>query len=126
MKSFVQNGVEYDFRGWATKNNLRCTDGRVIRQNAFAAQDGQKVPLCYGHNHDDVFHILGHALLKNEPEGVRAYCKFNNTEQGLAAKEAVRNGDLDSLSCQIAEIKFLQRILIERFHPVQKQIVQLF
>ena len=98
MTSFVQNGVEYDFRGWATKNNLRCTDGRVIRQNAFASQDGTKVPLCYAHNHDDVFHILGHALLKNEPEGVRAYCKFNNTEQGLAAKEAVRNGDLDSLS----------------------------
>lgn len=98
MKSFVQNGVEYDFRGWATKNNLRCTDGRIIRQNAFASQDGQKVPLCFGHNHDDVFHILGHALLKNEPEGVRAYCKFNNTDQGLAAKEAVRNGDLDSLS----------------------------
>ena len=105
MKSFVQNGVEYDFRGWATKNNLRCTDGRVIRQNAFAAQDGQKVPLCYGHNHDDVFHILGHALLKNEPEGVRAYCKFNNTEQGLAAKEAVRNGDLDSLSIYAGHLK---------------------
>lgn len=105
MKSFVQNGVEYDFRGWATKNNLRCTDGRVIRQNAFASQDGQKVPLCYGHNHDDVFHILGHALLKNEPEGVRAYCKFNNTEQGLAAKEAVRNGDLDSLSIYAGHLK---------------------
>lgn len=98
MKSFVHNGVKYDFRGWATKNNLRCTDGRVIRQNAFAAQDGQKVPLCFGHNHDDVFHILGHALLKNEPEGVRAYCKFNNTEQGQNAKQAVLNGDLDSLS----------------------------
>lgn len=105
MKSFVQNGVEYDFRGWATKNNLRCTDGRVIRQNAFASQDGTKVPLCYGHNHDDVFHILGHALLKNEPEGVRAYCKFNNTEQGLAAKEAVRNGDLDSLSIYAGHLK---------------------
>lgn len=105
MRSFIQNGVEYDFRGWATKNNLRCTDGRVIRQNAFAAQDGQKVPLCYGHNHDDVFHILGHALLKNEPEGVRAYCKFNNTDQGLAAKEAVRNGDLDSLSIYAGHLK---------------------
>ena len=105
MKSFVHNGVEYDFRGWATKNNLRCTDGRVIRQNAFAAQDGQKVPLCFGHNHDDVFHILGHALLKNEPEGVRAYCKFNNTEQGQNAKEAVLNGDLDSLSIYAGHLK---------------------
>ncbi|MBO7451186.1 MAG: HK97 family phage prohead protease, partial [Clostridiales bacterium] len=95
----------YDFRGWATKNNLLCTDGRVIRQNAFAPQDGTTVPLCYGHNHDDVFHILGHALLKNEPEGVRAYCKFNNSEQGQAAKEAVRNGDLDSLSIYAGGLK---------------------
>lgn len=105
MKSLIQNGIEYDFRGWATKNNLRCSDGRVIRQNAFATQDGTTVPLCYGHNHDDVFHILGHALLKNEPEGVRAYLKFNNTEQGQAAKEAVRNKDLDSLSIYAGHLK---------------------
>ena len=105
MKSFVHNGVEYDFRGWATKNDLRCTDGRIIRQNAFAAQDGQKVPLCFGHNHDDVFHILGHALLKNEPEGVRAYCKFNDTEQGQNAKLSVLNGDLDSLSIYAGHLK---------------------
>lgn len=105
MKSYVQNGVEYDFRGWATKNDLRCTDGRTIRANAFAAQDGTKVPLCWGHNHDDVFHVLGHALLKNEPEGVMAYCKFNNTEQGNSAKEAVLNGDLDSLSIYAGHLK---------------------
>lgn len=105
MKSYVQNGVEYDFRGWATKNDLRCTDGRTIRANAFAAQDGTKVPLCWGHKHDDVFHVLGHALLKNEPEGVMAYCKFNNTEQGMNAKEAVLNGDLDSLSIYAGHLK---------------------
>ena len=96
---------QYDFRGWATKNNLLCTDGRTIRQNAFAKQDGTTVPLCWGHNHDDVFHVLGHALLKNEPEGVRAYCKFNNSEQGRAAKEAVLNGDLDSLSIYAGGLK---------------------
>lgn len=95
----------YDFRGWATKNNLLCTDGRTIRENAFAKQDGTKVPLCWGHNHDDPFHVLGHALLKNEPEGVRAYCKFNNSEQGQAAKEAVLNGDLDALSIYAGGLK---------------------
>lgn len=105
MADFIINGVSYDCAGWATKNDLRCSDGRIIRRDAFAAQDGTTVPLCFGHNHDDVFHILGHALLKNEPEGVRAYCKFNNSDQGLAAKEAVRNGDLDSLSIYAGHLK---------------------
>lgn len=105
MANLVVNGVKYDCAGWATKNDLRCSDGRIIRRDAFAAQDGTTVPLCFGHNHDDVFHILGHALLKNEPEGVRAYCKFNNSDQGLAAKEAVRNGDLDSLSIYAGHLK---------------------
>jgi len=105
MANLVVNGVRYDCAGWATKNDLRCSDGRIIRRDAFAAQDGTTVPLCYGHNHDDVFHILGHALLKNEPEGVRAYCKFNNSEQGLAAKEAVRNRDLNSLSIYAGHLK---------------------
>lgn len=105
MANLVINGVKYDCAGWATKNDLRCSDGRIIRRDAFAAQDGTTVPLCFGHNHDDVFHILGHALLKNEPEGVRAYCKFNNSEQGIAAREAVRNGDLDSLSIYAGHLK---------------------
>jgi len=105
MANLVVNGVTYDCAGWATKNDLRCSDGRIIRRDAFAAQDGTTVPLCYGHNHDDVFHILGHALLKNEPEGVRAYCKFNNSDQGLAAKEAVRNRDLNSLSIYAGHLK---------------------
>lgn len=95
----------YDFRGWATKNDLKCSDGRTIRRDAFAAQDGEIVPLCWGHKHDDVFHVLGHALLKNEAEGVRAYCKFNNTEQGQAAKEVVRNGDVNSLSIYAGHLK---------------------
>lgn len=96
---------KYDFRGWATKNDLKCSDGRTIRRDAFASQDGEIVPLCWGHKHDDVFHVLGHALLKNEPEGVRAYCKFNNTEQGNAAREVVRNGDVNSLSIYAGHLK---------------------
>lgn len=105
MKRYIQNGVEYDFAGWATKNDILCTDGRTIRRDAFAKQDGTKVPLCWGHKHDDVFHVLGHALLKNEPEGVRMYGKFNKTEQGQAALEAVKNGDLDSLSIYAGHLK---------------------
>ena len=105
MKRYIQNGVEYDFAGWATKNDILCTDGRTIRRDAFAKQDGTKVPLCWGHKHDDVFHVLGHALLKNEPEGVRMYGKFNQTEQGQAALEAVRNGDIDSLSIYAGHLK---------------------
>lgn len=95
----------YDFSGWATKNDLVCSDGRTIKRDAFAAQDGTVVPLCWGHKHDDVFHVLGHALLKNEPSGVRAYCSFNNTEQGKAAREVVKNGDVDSLSIYAGRLK---------------------
>lgn len=105
MANITLNGVEYDFRGWATKNDLRCTDGRTIRRNAFASQDGATVPLCWGHKHDDPFHVLGHALLKNEQDGVRAYCKFNNSEQGQAAKELVCNGDVNSLSIYAGHLK---------------------
>lgn len=105
MANITMDGVEYDFRGWATKNDLRCTDGRTIRRNAFAAQDGTTVPLCWGHKHDDPFHVLGHALLKNEQDGVRAYCKFNNSEQGQVAKELVCNGDVNALSIYAGHLK---------------------
>ena len=105
MANITLDGVSYDFRGWATKNDLRCTDGRTIRRNALASQDGTTVPLCWGHQHDDPFHVLGHALLKNESDGVRAYCKFNNTEQGQAAKELVNNGDVKSLSIYAGHLK---------------------
>ena len=71
---------KYDFAGWATKNNIRCSDGRTIRANAFAAQDGTQVPLVWMHNHNDVNEVLGHAELENRPEGVYAYCSFNGTE----------------------------------------------
>ncbi len=88
----------YDFAGWATRNNVRCADGRTIMQNAFKENDGQKVPLVWNHRHDDPYTVLGHALLENRDEGVYAYCKFNSTESGQNAKELVQHGDITSLS----------------------------
>lgn len=89
---------DYDFSGWATRNNLRCSDGRTILEGAFAHNDGRTVPLVWMHNYDDPSKVLGHALLKNEKEGVRAYCKFNNTDAANYAKELVHNGDIKDLS----------------------------
>lgn len=89
---------KFDFSGWATKNDLRCADGRVIRRNAFKDNDGQTVPLVYQHQHTDPMNILGHALLENRDEGVYAYCSFNNTESAQHVKEAVQHGDVVSLS----------------------------
>ena len=86
------------FSGWATRNDLLCADGRTIRKDAFKDNDGQTVPLCWNHDHTDPDHILGHALLENRDEGVYAYCTFNESESGQKAKEAVRHGDVKSLS----------------------------
>lgn len=95
----------YDFSGWATKNDIRCTDGRTIRQNAFKDNDGQIVPLVWGHVHDDPTNVLGHALLVNKPEGVRAYGKFNDTEKAQHAKSAVMNRDVTHLSIYANKLK---------------------
>lgn len=91
-------GKTYDFSGWATKNDIRCSDGRTIRRNAFAENDGQKVPLVWNHQHNDVENVLGHALLENRNEGVYAYCSFNDTRKGREAKEQVMHGDITALS----------------------------
>ena len=88
----------YDFSGWATKNDILCSDGRTIRRDAFKDNDGQIVPLVWGHSHDDPTNVLGHALLVNKPEGVRAYGKFNNTPKGQHAKQSVIDGDVTHLS----------------------------
>lgn len=96
---------DYDFSGWATKNDLRCSDGRIIRKDAFAAQDGQKVPLVYNHDHNDITNVLGHGVLENHDEGVYFYGKFNDSEYGKAAKELIKHGDLDSLSIYANELK---------------------
>lgn len=89
---------DYDFSGWATKNDLRCSDGRVIKKDAFKHNDGQVVPLVWNHQHAGAENVLGHALLKNMSDGVYAYGKFNETEQGLNAKMLVQHGDIVSLS----------------------------
>jgi len=90
--------VSYDFSGWATRNNLRCTDGRVILQDAFADSNGMTVPLMWNHKHGEISNVLGHALLANRPEGVYCYGVFNDSPEGRDAKERVRNGDITSLS----------------------------
>lgn len=96
---------KYDFSGWATRNDLLCSDGRTIRKNAFRHNDGQTVPLVWNHQHSDPDNILGHALLKNRDNGVYAYCSFNNTESGKAAKELVEHGDVRSLSIYANQLK---------------------
>lgn len=89
---------EYDFSGWATKNNLKCSDGRVIIKDAFKHNDKQTVPLVWNHNHNEPFNVLGHAYLENREEGVYAKCKFNETESGKDAKMLVEHGDITGLS----------------------------
>lgn len=89
---------DFDFGGWATRANLHCSDGRTIMPDAFKDCDGLKVPLVWNHRHDSEERVLGHALLENRKDGVYAYCKFNNTEQGRNAKELVQHGDITALS----------------------------
>lgn len=96
---------KFDFSGWATRNDLLCGDGRTIRKDAFKDQDGTTVPLIYNHKHDDVDAVLGHALLENRSEGVYAYCTFNDSDAGKAMKEAVRHGDVRSLSIYANKLK---------------------
>jgi hypothetical protein len=88
----------FDFGGYATKNDLKCADGRTIRRNAFKECDGITVPLVWQHEHDDPSKVLGHALLENRDDGVYAYCKFNNTKAGQTAKELVMHKDIKSMS----------------------------
>lgn len=95
----------FDFSGWATKANLKCSDGRIIRPNAFKHNDGQKVPLVWNHRHGSTQEVLGHALLENREEGVYAYCAFNETESGKTAKLLVQHGDVDQLSIYANELK---------------------
>ena len=96
---------EYDFGGWCTKANLRCSDGRVILKDAFKSDNGQTVPLVWNHQHNDPFNVLGHALLENRDEGVYAYCKFNDTESGKNAKLLVEHGDVSALSIYANQLK---------------------
>ena len=97
--------MKCDFAGWATKNDLLCTDGRTIRRNAFKDCDGITVPLVYQHDHSDPTNVLGHCLLENRKDGVYCYGFFNNTEKGQHAKESVKNGDITRLSIYANHLK---------------------
>ena len=96
---------KYDFSGWATKNDLQCSDGRVIRRDAFKHCDGMTVPLVWNHNHDDPYRVVGHALLENREEGVYTYGKFNDTDLGKTAKIYVQHGDITQLSIYANQLK---------------------
>ena len=96
---------KYDFSGYATKNGLKCSDGRTILKDAFKDQDGQKVPLVWQHLHNEPANVLGHAILENREDGVYCYGKFNDTEAGKNAKELVSHGDISSLSIYANQLK---------------------
>lgn len=96
---------KYDFSGWATKNNLQCSDGRTIRHNAFREDDGKVVPLVWNHLHNEPENVLGHALLENRDEGVYCYGTFNDTSAGQVAKVLVQHGDIESLSIYANKLK---------------------
>lgn len=97
--------MKYDFGGWATRNNLRCSDGLTIMQNAFQDNDGRKVPLIWNHEHNDPNNVLGQAILENRDEGVYAYCTFNNTPVARSAKDMVMHGDIEALSIYANQLK---------------------
>lgn len=96
---------KYDFSGWATRANLKCSDGRTIMKDAFKENDGKKVPLVWNHQHNDPLNVLGHALLENREDGVYAYCTFNDTESGQEAKKLVNHGDVTALSIYANKLK---------------------
>lgn len=99
--------MKFDFSGYATRNDLKCSDGRTIRSGAFKDNDGEIVPLVWQHQHDDPGNVLGHAVLENRKDGVYAYAKFNDTPQAQNARELVKHGDVSSLS--IFANKLVQR-----------------
>lgn len=109
----------YDFGGWATKNNLLCSDGVVIAGGAFADDDGRKVPLVWMHGHADVKNVIGHAILENRKDGVYAYCSLNDTDEGKHAKESIVHGDVSGLSIWANQIKKQGRNVV---HGVIKEL----
>lgn len=112
--------MNYDFSGWATRNDLKCADGRTIRQDAFKSNDGAKVPLVWNHQHHEPDKVLGHAILENRPEGVYAYGCLNETESGKAAKEMIRHGDITGLSIWANNLK--QSPTGDVFHGVIREV----
>lgn len=111
--------MKYDFGGYATKNDVRCSDGRVIKQNAFEGQNGSKIPLVYQHDHDDPMNVIGHGILENRPDGVYLYGTFNDTERGKHMKACVAHGDVDSLSIWANQLQEVGRNVI---HGVIREV----
>lgn len=109
----------YDFEGWASKANLKCSDGRTIMKDAFKDDDGRTVPLVWNHQHNDVNNVLGHALLQNRDEGVYAYCKFNDSESGQTAKLLVQSGDINAMSICANQ---LREKMGQVFHGVIREV----
>jgi HK97 family phage prohead protease len=101
----IKMDKKWDFKGWATRHNVKCGDGRTIKEGAFKENHNQTVPLVWNHNHTDADNVLGHALLEYRKEGVYTYGKFNETSQGKNAKELVRNGDITALSIYANKLK---------------------
>jgi len=97
--------MKYDFAGWASRNNVRCTDGRTIQQDAFKDMDGKKVPLVYMHNHKDIDAVIGHCVLANKPQGLWAEGYLNNTEMGQNARDLIQHGDITALSIYANQLK---------------------
>ncbi len=97
--------MKYDFSGWATRNNLRCSDGRTIMKDAFKNDDGTTRPLVWNHQHNSPDNILGHAVLENRDDGVYAYCLFNDTDARSNAKLLVEHGDVTALSIYANQLK---------------------
>ena len=112
-------GKKFDFGGWATRANLLCSDGRIIRENAFEECDGKRVTLVWNHQHNDPDAVLGHALLENRGDGVYAYCTFNDTQAGQNAKLLVQHGDVDQLSIYANKLKQQGRDVI---HGVIREV----
>lgn len=110
----------YDFSGWATRNDVKCSDGRTIKRNAFKDQNGKAVPLVWMHQHNAPENVLGHAILENRPEGVYAYCTFNNTESGQIGKQLVAHKDIVGLSIYANQLK--QSPAKEVFHGMIREV----
>lgn len=97
--------MKFDFSGYATKNDLRCGDGRIIRRDAFKDNDGKRVPLVYQHNHSELSNVIGHTILENRSDGVYAYGYLNNSSNGKLAREALKHGDIDSMSIYANQLR---------------------
>lgn len=112
-----------NFRGWATRANMRCSDGRIIAKDAFKDDDGKRVPLVWNHNHSTPDSVLGYGILHNEDDGVRVECYFNETESGKNAKELVNHGDINALSIYANRLKEQANVVI---HGIIREVSLVF